>query len=323
MKMLRFFAKPNIDFLKIGHVMLPISCVIIAFSLGFMAYKGKAMMGIDFTGGTRLTYEYKERIQETSIEESLAKGGFPSAKAAYKTNVMQNNKVIEIVLPTKDLNFEGKIINPVDQVKDMLNKSFPKIELNKGEEVTIGGLIGLEFTKAAILAFILANVGIIVFLSLRFEFAYGVAAFIALMHDIIIATGIFLFFGGELSLQVVAALLTIVGYSVNDTIIVFDRIREDVGLVKNKGYKDIINLSINQTLSRTIITSFTVFLVVLIMFIMGGNAMKDFVFVMLIGVVVGTYSSIFVASPIVSIWHKRLGTKLMTDQKEGNKVAVK
>ncbi len=324
MRMLKFFTKPNIDFVKIGHTMLPVSCVLVALILGFMVYKGKAIFGIDFTGGTRLTYEYTERIPEMSITDELAKSGFPSAKVSYKNNI--NSKVIEILLPSKELSIDaaGKAINPVEQVRKNLNKTFPKSNLTKGEEVSIGGLIGWEFSKAAIIAFVLANIGMIIYLSLRFEFAYGVAATLANLHDIIIATGIFLFFfNGELSLQVMAALLTILGFSVNDTIIVFDRIREDVGLVKNKSYTEIINLSINQTLSRTVITSFTVFLVTLIMYIMGGNSMRDFVLVMLVGVVAGTYSSIFVASPIIAVWHKRLGIGLTADQKEVNKVAVK
>jgi preprotein translocase SecF subunit len=325
MRMLKFFSKPNIDFLKIGHTMLPVSCVAIVLILGFMVYKGKAICGIDFTGGTRLTYEYTERVPEMTVTEELAKVGFPSAKVSYKTNIAQNSKIIEIILPSNDLSIDGKTktINPVEQVRDILNKANPKSNFSKGEEVTIGGLIGWEFSKAAIIAFILANIGMIIYLSLRFELAYGVAATLANLHDIIIATGIFLLCGGELSLQVLAALLTILGFSVNDTIIVFDRIREDVGLVKNKSYKEIINLSINQTLSRTVITSFTVFLVTLIMYIMGGNSMRDFVFVMLVGVVAGTYSSIFVASPIISVWHKRLGIGLTADQKENNKVVTR
>jgi SecD/SecF fusion protein len=325
MRMLKFFSKPNIDFLKIGHTMLPVSCVAIVLILGFMVYKGKAICGIDFTGGTRLTYEYTERVPEMTVMEELAKVGFPSAKVSYKTNIAQNSKIIEIILPSNDLSIDGKnkTINPVEQVRDILNKANPKSNFSKGEEVTIGGLIGWEFSKAAIIAFILANIGMIIYLSLRFELAYGVAATLANLHDIIIATGIFLLCGGELSLQVLAALLTILGFSVNDTIIVFDRIREDVGLVKNKSYKEIINLSINQTLSRTVITSFTVFLVTLIMYIMGGNSMRDFVFVMLVGVVAGTYSSIFVASPIISVWHKRLGIGLTADQKENNKVVIR
>ncbi|HCE43929.1 MAG TPA: hypothetical protein DET40_10310 [Lentisphaeria bacterium] len=324
--MLKFFSRPNIDFLKLSKVLLPATTIVALVFIGMCCYKGTAIFGIDFTGGTLLTYEYNERINETTVGDELVKAGYPAPKVSYKTNIVQNSKIIEIVIPpAKGQGVEGKSkdLSSHEQVMTLLNKAFPKSEFKGGEEVTIGGLIGWEFSKKAFLAFIFAIIGMIIYLTLRFEFAYGCAAMVALIHDIIIAVGFYVVFcNGEISLQVVAAALTILGFSVNDTIIVFDRIREDVGLVKNKTYHDIINLSINQTLSRTIITSFTVFLVTLIMYVMGGNNLKDFVIVMLVGVVVGTYSSAFIASPIISIWHKRLGLNLVADQKEDNKVAV-
>jgi len=325
LKMLKFFSRPNIDFLKLSRILLPATTIFAVFFIGACCYKGKAIFGIDFTGGTLLTYEYNERINETTVSDELARDGYPAPKVTYKTNIVQNSKIIEIVIPPAKggADAKNKDISYHEQVMTLLNKTFPKSEFKGGEEVTLGGLIGWEFSKKAIMAFILAIIGMIIYLSLRFEFAYGCAAMISLIHDIIIAVGFYVVFcNGEISMQVVAAALTILGYSVNDTIIVFDRIREDVGLVKNKTYHDIINLSINQTLSRTIITSFTVFLVTLIMYIMGGNNLKDFVIVMLVGVVVGTYSSAFIAAPIISIWHKRLGLNLVADQKEDNKVAV-
>ena len=163
----------------------------------------------------------------------------------------------------------------------------------------------------------MAIIGIIIYISLRFEFTFAIAAIIAIIHDITIATGLFILSkyvlpgsSGELSLPVIAALLTIMGYSLNDTIVVFDRIREDLGLLKNKSYKEIINLSINQTLSRTVLTSLTTLIVLFTLYATGVVAISDFVLVMIIGIIVGTYSSIFVASPLVSVWHKRIGKNL-------------
>jgi len=150
-------------------------------------------------------------------------------------------------------------------------------------------------------------IGIVIYVSFRFEFSYAMAGILALIHDTIIAVGMYLFTGGEISLNVIAAVLTVIGYSINDTIVVFDRIREDAKLEKNMSYKQIINLSINQTLGRTVLTSFTTLISVLVLFFMGGLAVKDFVFVMLVGLLIGTYSSIFVASPIVAVWHKKIG----------------
>ncbi len=326
LKMFKFFSKPNFDFLAMSRFMLPATTILCIIFLGMCCYKGKAIFGIDFTGGTLLTYEYNERVKSEDVVNELEKAGFPSSKVSYKSNITQNSRIIEIVIRSgaKSINEKTQTIDLHEQIKIQLNKAFPNAKFERGEEVTIGGLIGWEFTKKAIWALSLSIIGMIIYLSLRFEFAYGCAAMIALVHDIIMAVGFYLiFFNGELSLLVVAAVLTILGYSVNDTIIVFDRIREDVGMIKNKTYREIINLSINQTLSRTIITSFTVFLVTLIMYIMGGNNLKDFVIVMLVGVVTGTYSSAFIASPIISIWHKRLGLNLVADQKEDNKPVEK
>ncbi|OGV44202.1 MAG: hypothetical protein A2X48_02770 [Lentisphaerae bacterium GWF2_49_21] len=325
LKMLKAFSLPNIDFLKIGHFVSPAMAIFAIFIIGACCYKGKAILGIDFTGGTLLTYEYKERVVETSVGDELVKAGFPSTKITYKTNMTQNSKIMEIIIPPTKKDGEVKIkeMNAHEQVLSILNKAFPKAEFKGGEEVSIGGLIGWEFSKKAIVAFILAIIGMIIYLSLRFEFAYGCAAMVALFHDVFIGVGVYVvFWDGEISMQVVAAALTILGFSVNDTIVIFDRIREDVGLIKNKTYKELVNLSINQTLSRTFITSFTVFLVILIMYVMGGNNLKDFVIVMLIGVVTGTLSTVFIATPIITVWHKRLGLKLMADQKEDNKVSA-
>ena len=183
------------------------------------------------------------------------------------------------------------------------------MKLTGGSESSLGGLIGETFRNQAALAIFLALIGIIIYISFRFEFAYAMASIIALVHDVMIATGIYIMLDKEISLPVIAALMTIIGYSLNDTIVVFDRIRENTHLLKGETYKDIINTSINQTLSRTILTSVTTLLVLLVLYFFGGIAINDFVFVMLIGVIIGTYSSIFVASPIIAIWHKKIGAK--------------
>jgi len=234
---------------------------------------------------------------------------------------MQSDKAqkLEIVLSRKTAAADNT--NMKAEVTKILNDAFPSADIANGSETSLGALIGLQFAYSAIIAIILAVIGIIIYISIRFEFAFAIAAIIAIIHDIAIATGLFIICGfifpslgsGELSLPVIAALLTIMGYSFNDTIVVFDRIREDIGLVQNKSYKEIINLSINQTLSRTVLTSLTTLLVLIALFAAGVVAINDFVLVMIIGVVVGTYSSIFIASPIVSVWHKRIGANIKDD----------
>ena len=191
----------------------------------------------------------------------------------------------------------------------MLNKTFPQAKFTSSGETVVGGLIGWEFTKSAIIALFLSVLGIIAYVTFRYEFSYAVASVLALLHDVIIAIGIYVVCGRELSLTVVAAILTVIGYSINDTIVIFDRIREAVGLYPEKSYRDIVNMSVNDTLNRTMLTSITTLLVVLVLFFFGGAAINDFVFVMLLGIIIGTYSSICISSPIVSVWHKKIGKK--------------
>ena len=195
--------------------------------------------------------------------------------------------------------------SPKDSLAAQLNRQFPTLKLSGGLESTVGGLIGWEFTKAATIAIILSLIGIGIYVSLRYEFVYAMSSILALMHDVIIVMGIFLALGRTVSLTVVAALLTVIGYSMNDKVVVFDRIRENVGLKVCKNYSDTVNLSINQTLNRTILTSLTTFIVVFVLFLGGGVAINDFVLVMMLGIIVGTYSSIFIAAPLVSSWHRR------------------
>ena len=146
-----------------------------------------------------------------------------------------------------------------------------------------------------------------IYISIRFELSFAAAGILALVHDVIISLGFFVLMGRELSLPVIAAVLTIIGYSINDTIIIFDRIREDARLMPEKPFREIINISINRTLSRTLLTSVTTFLVVAVMFCFGGIVINDFVLVMMLGIVIGTYSSIFIATPLATMWHRKIG----------------
>jgi len=313
MKMLQFFKEPKINFLGMRNLTTLCSATIVIMLVVFIGWKGKDALGIDFTGGTQVVYSYHDYVSGKDIKDALRENGF-NAKVTHKNNVLQNSKELEIVLRDKDVASQISGSSSIQkQILDILMVKFPDAGFSGGRETSIGGLIGWEFSKSAMIAIVLAIIGIIVYISFRFEFAFAIAAIIAIIHDVLIASGIFILCGhffpgiGELSLPVIAALLTIIGYSLNDTIVVFDRIREDLTLIKNKSYKDIINLSINQTLSRTILTSLTTLIVLVVLFLAGGVAIRDFVFVMIIGVFVGTYSSIFIASPIVSVWHRRIG----------------
>jgi len=182
--------------------------------------------------------------------------------------------------------------------------AFPESQFVVMQEDAVGTQVGAELKKRAVWSIVLAMLGIIVYLSWRFEFGFAIGAIVAIAHDVLVAVGLYCLCGRQLSLPVVAALLTIVGYSVNDTIVVFDRIREDLKLRRSDSFKSICNLSINQTLSRTLLTSVTTLIAVVMLLVFGGGAINDFALTLFIGVLVGTYSSIFVATPVVLAWYR-------------------
>ncbi len=205
-----------------------------------------------------------------------------------------------------NLPFQGIESKAADKLKNGISKGFPDREITIRRTETVGPKIGEELKNRAWAAIVISLFGILIYISWRFEFRYAVGAIIALIHDIIITLGIFSITGKELSLVVVAAFLTIVGYSLNDTIVVFDRIRENFSMRRRESYEKMVDISINDSLSRTIITSLTTLMVVLFLFFFGGEVIHDFAFALLIGIAVGTYSSIFVASPVLVEWQNRI-----------------
>ena len=191
-----------------------------------------------------------------------------------------------------------------DKVEAALKNEFPEAKFRLLALDKVGPTVGKEIQKTAIIASLLAMFGILVYVAFRYEFSFAVGAVIAIIHDILMTTGWFFLTGRELSAPIVAALLTIIGFSINDTIVIFDRIREDLKLGERGTFKDIMNKALNQTLSRTIITSGTVFLSTLSLYIFGGGVVNDFAFTFLVGILTGTYSSIYIACFVVLKWHK-------------------
>ncbi|MDT8390779.1 MAG: protein translocase subunit SecD [Lentisphaeria bacterium] len=298
--MVSLVSDTKIDFLKYRSAALIISASLIIIGLVGAAIRGGDILSIDFAGGTTATFRVTggEKPDASAVSQAMASIGYADCQANYKYAGGAAARMLDIVTTqgSSELNFQ--------KMEDTLTAKFTGVTFEHAQTTSIGSVIGEEFRAKAIWAGVLAVVAIVIYVSFRFEFAYGVASVVALVHDVLIAAGVYLLFGRQLSLPVVAALLTIMGYSLNDTIVVFDRIREDLGLLKHKSYKEIINLSINQTLSRTLLTSLTTLIVVVILVLFGGGAVNDFALVMLIGVIVGTYSSIFVASAIIATWHK-------------------
>ena len=310
LRMCHVFSHPHFQFLKQAKWAFLFSGVLVAGSILLFAVKGERMLGVDFTGGTRLSYSYAEQVPVGEIEKVLSPID-SNVRIGYKSNPSAgDNRKLEILIRDRsaETGTEGEAAFGLnDRVSRMLMQAFPQLKLANGEATTVGGLVGLEATKSSVLAIVLALIGMSIYVTLRFELTFAAAGTIALVHDVIVSLGIFILMGRELSLPVIAALLTIIGYSINDTIVIFDRIREDAKLYPGENFHTLIDAAINRTLSRTLLTSVTTFLVVAVMFCFGGIVINDFVLVMMLGIVIGTYSSVFLASPMVVAWHRKIG----------------
>jgi SecD/SecF fusion protein len=195
-------------------------------------------------------------------------------------------------------------INTSDQVKDALEREFPAAKFKRLGTDQVGATVGKEIQKSAIVASLLSLFGILVYVAFRYEFSFAVGAVVAVIHDVLMTIGWYCLSGREFNATMVAAVLTIIGFSINDTIVIFDRIREDLKLGVRGSFKEVMNQALNQTLSRTLITSGTVFLATLSLFVFGGGVINDFAFTFLVGIITGTYSSIYIASALVLWWHK-------------------
>ncbi len=301
--MRHFFVNPNYSFIKMWKPAVAFSLLVILLSFAVFFVKGKDMLGVDFTGGTQITFNYEKQVAPEAVEKLLKQAGY-DAVVTYKTDSALNDTRKVEILVRGDLTKVSS--NPQEMIENMLNKAFPEAKLTGGLESSVGGLIGWEFTKAAFFAILFSLIGIGIYVTIRYEFSYALASILALTHDVIVVMGIFAVMGRTISLTVVAAVLTVIGYSMNDTVVVFDRVRENVKLKTGSSYWDIVNMSLNQTLNRTMLTSLTTLIVVVVLFIWGGVAINDFVLIMMLGIIVGTYSSIFIASAIVAFWDRKI-----------------
>lgn len=288
LSMLQFFSQPNIPFVKIRKLMYIVSLVVIVIGMTFFVQRGAKNYGIDFTGGTLQQFRFEEVVPVDKVR------GVLSGMGLGESAIQQFGEGKEIIVRS----FGGKTENIISGLKETFGKD--SFEVMRVE--TVGPAVGADLRRAAIKALLFAMIGICIYISFRFEFRFAITAIIALAHDVLVSLGFIALTGREVSLPVIAALLTIVGYSINDTIVLFDRIREDRKFMRKATQEEIINTSINQTLSRTALTSLTTLLVVLALFFFGGKVINDFSFVLMIGVVVGTYSSIFIASPLLIDW---------------------
>ncbi|HPK54779.1 MAG TPA: protein translocase subunit SecF [Smithellaceae bacterium] len=284
------FIKPGtkLDFVGKRKFAIAISAALIIISILSVILHRGLNFGIEFAGGTIIQIKFTKTVSADAIRNSFQEININDA-------IIQDIGKDEIIVRTNQPISQGLETKIGDAISKQLGKD--NYEIRRIEFV--GPKVGTDLTNKAILAIIFAWIGMLIYISWRFEFRYAVGAIIALVHDTIITIGALSLLNKEFTLTIVAALLTVIGYSINDTIVVFDRIRENRKKDLKRGLAEIINSSINETLSRTILTSLTVILVLIALFFLGGPVIHDFAFTLLVGVVVGTYSSIFIASPIV------------------------
>lgn len=297
---MRIIKDTNIDFIGKRKIAILISLILISFGIISLILQGGPQYGIDFTGGTSLHLKFEKQVSIGEIRSILSTIGLGNSE--LKGFATGNELLVR--LQQQD-NIEAVSEQAMNEISSKL-KDNPMELLSKE---TVGPRIGSELRRDTIKAILISLVLLLIYISWRFEFKFAVGAIIALFHDVLITLGFFSFLKLEISLAVVAAFLTIIGYSLNDTIVVFDRIRENLKVLRKEEYPTIFNVSINQTLSRTILTSLTTLIVVAILFVFGGEVIHNFSFALLVGIIVGTYSSIFIASPVVVEWYLRSESK--------------
>lgn len=291
----------NIPFVKTMKAAGILSAILVLAGLAAIALRGGLIYGIDFAGGTVVEIKFSEAVDIGRVREALKESDLGGSEIKHFGE--EDTVLISTELSTGDLKgIEARVRASLDPTFGADGYDVQRLEM-------VGPKVGADLRKKGLQAVIASCVLILVYITWRFEFKFALGGLLALVHDIIISLGLFTLLGRTFTLPVLAAVLTIAGYSINDSIVVFDRIRENIRRGTRKNLPDIINLSINQTLSRTILTSLTVIIVIMALFLYGGEIIKDFSLILLIGVTVGTYSSIFIASPTVLLWQGK-GIKL-------------
>lgn len=295
------FTHKKLDFFRWRQPAFIISWLIVLTGVVSVALHHDTIMGIDFTGGDEITVSFDQRIGIDGINAAAAEANFSQVNPVYQSLIGEDREVL-------------KIQTPYDQsraVLGALQATFPEANLNEDGVTQIGAAVSSSIQKNALFSVLAALVGILLYVAIRFEVGYGVGAVVATIHDVLMTVGIFVLFGqlgwfvsGQFTAPMLAAILMIVGYSINDTIVVFDRIREELSLNPGSNLRSIINLAISRVFPRTLLTSVTTLLAATSLYIFGAGVINDFSFVFIIGILTGTFSSIFIASPIFFWWHK-------------------
>jgi len=294
--MIELIKKTNIDFMGKKYYAFALSGII--FILGIITVvqiaRGTANLGIDFTGGTAVRIKFEKPFDLSEVRKALEAGGLKDAELQD----MPREKKVLIRIKKE----EEKLGGFSEKIVSILSQSFPDQKLVVESTTEIGPKVGERLRKDALWAILAATAGLLIYIALRFQFRFGIGATIATLHDVLAVLGLFYILNREINLVVVAALLAIAGYSLTDSVVVFDRIRENLKARLRDPVEVVVNQSINEVLSRTIITTLTTLLAALALFFFGGEVIHDFALAIIAGILVGTYSSIFIASPIVLLW---------------------
>ncbi len=291
--MLRLLSNTRIDFVAKRYFFYAVSVIVLATGLYFFIAKGESVYGIDFAGGQLQEYRFEEPISAEGLRQSLKDVGLEDAAIQQFAEHPEN-----VIIRTPD--------DTYDEVTGVFKKEMPGNDFEILRVEKVGPVVGKLLRQRAVLAIVFALGGILIFVGFRFKhFDFATAGVIALLHDVLITTGILVMAGRQIDLLVVTALLTIAGYSINDTIVIYDRVRENLAKMRKIDMREVINLSVNQTLGRTVLTTVTTLIVVVALYMLGGEVLNTFAFCLLIGFVSGTYSTVFIASPLVLAWQKK------------------
>jgi preprotein translocase subunit SecF len=298
---MHIFNHPNYNFLRWRWHAIALSWIIIIAGGITLATKG-IPRGVEFAGGTVLTEQFDRAVSveqvRTALDRNYSKGGQNAVVQSYGD---PSARMVMIRVPQVGAESGASLSTTAQEIEEALRKANIGALSRQGAEI-VSPTVGAEIERKGLLATVLSLVGILLYLAFRFQFSFGVGAVVATIHDLLITMAFLAFFRYDLTLNVIAAILTMTGYSTNDTIVIFDRIRENLRSMRRDSLGEVINASINQTLGRTVITSGTALLTALALFVFGGDVLHGFAFTMVIGIITGTYSSVFIAAAIVSFW---------------------
>ncbi len=300
LRMFHLIRATKLDFMRLAKPAFILSWTIILIGMGYGIFdRGSKLFGVDFAGGDSTTFSFQQKVEVERIRAALTQAGEKDSQIQYQKDVAGGGaETLRVTTST----------GSAKKVEQALTSQFPQAQFATIGQQSVGAVVGDEIKRSAIIASLLSLFGILIYVAFRYEFYFAVGAVVAVIHDVFMTIGCYCIANGvsgrEFNATVVAAILTIIGFSTNDTIVIFDRIREDLKLGVRGSFKEIINQALNQTLSRTLITSGTVFLATTALYVFGGGVINDFAFTFLIGILTGTYSSIYIASALVLWLHK-------------------